>query len=367
MFLRIYSMNNLLWVAIRVINCLGLMKELEEWRKFRVEITMIPLVDSHGRRFEYLRLSVTDRCNFRCDYCLPDGYAPAAGISESELSVQEIRRLVSAFAKMGFTKVRLTGGEPTVRRDLIEIVQTVSMIPGIQKVAVTTNGARLSELAIPLRLAGASAINISIDSLEEKNFNQITGTERFHSVMDGLATALQAGFESIKINSVLLRDTHEDEIQKFMEWVKGYPVSVRFIELMRTGKNEDYFSRNHVSGGSVQFSLLKAGWKAVPRASNDGPAVVYRHPQSLGSIGIIAPYSPDFCETCNRLRVSSRGALRLCLFGDQDISLRDYLQDDHSEHELIELIQSSLKIKPIAHQLHEGKYGNSSNLSGIGG
>jgi cyclic pyranopterin phosphate synthase len=300
---------------------------------------------------------------------LPQGYIASEQVQEPELSIEEIRRLVSAFSKLGFTKIRLTGGEPTVRRDIVDIVQTISTFSNIKKIAITTNGNRLTELAAPLRLAGVSAINISVDSLDEATFNKTTGTHRFTAVMAGVEEAVRVGFESIKLNAVLLRDTHEDEIQRFMEWVQKRPISVRFIELMRTGKNAEYFSQQHVSGGTVQFSLLKAGWEQVPRLANDGPAVVYRHPHSMGSIGIIAPYSSDFCTTCNRLRVSSRAALRLCLFGDGDVSLRRYLQDDHahSQNALMELIQTSVKVKPISHYLHEGNYGNTSNLSGIGG
>ncbi len=329
--------------------------------------TLSSLIDSHGRRFAYLRLSVTDRCNFRCAYCLPNGYVVPEGTLESELSIPEIHRLVSAFAQLGFSKVRLTGGEPTIRRDILEIAHSVSTVPGIQKIAITTNGARLTELAMPLCLAGISAINISVDSLDEKTFNHSTGTDRFTQVMAGVEEAVRAGFESIKINAVLFRDTHESEIQRFIDWVKARPISVRFIELMRTGNNAEYFSKKHISGGTVQFALLKAGWTPLPRRSMDGPAVVYHHPQSVGTIGIIAPYSSDFCETCNRLRISSRGALRLCLFGEGEISLREYLQDDHSQNALMERIQALVRTKPIAHQLQEGKYGINSNFSGIGG
>ena len=325
------------------------------------------MIDSFGRKFSYLRLSVTDRCNFRCSYCLPNGYIAPEGVNESELSVLEIKRLVSAFAHLGFSKVRLTGGEPTVRRDIVEIAQTISEIPGIKKIAITTNGSKLPELALPLRLAGVTAINISMDSLDEKSFNESTGTDRYQQVMAGVEKSFLAGFETVKLNAVLFKDTHESEIEKFMEWVKTRPVSVRFIELMQTGNNAEYFKKKHVTGGTVQFALNNAGWKPVSRQSLDGPALVYHHPNYLGSIGIIAPYSSDFCETCNRLRVSSRGALRLCLFGEGETSLREFLQNDDSQSALIDRIQKLIKIKPEAHLLHEGKYGINTNFSSIGG
>jgi cyclic pyranopterin phosphate synthase len=210
-------------------------------------------------------------------------------------------------------------------------------------------------------------VNVSVDSLDSDVFKRITGTDRFEQVIAGVDEAVRVGFEAIKVNAVLLRETTQGELGRFMEWVKARPVSVRFIELMRTGKNAEYFSQQHLSGGVVQLELLKAGWTQMPRSSGDGPAVVYRHPAYVGSIGIIAPYSKEFCNSCNRLRVSSRGALRLCLFGERDESLRDYLQDDSSEDELIARIQELVLRKPLAHQLHEGKYGNTWNLAGIGG
>jgi len=324
------------------------------------------LVDSHHRKFVYLRLSVTDRCNFRCVYCLPNGYQPSQTL-ESELSVDEIRRLVAGFARLGIWKVRLTGGEPTVRRDIVEIASAVASVPGITQVAITTNGNRLKELAAPLRKAGVTSVNISVDSLDEKNFEEITGTKKFSEVLSGVDHALDSGFKSIKINAVLLKGANGHELSQFMSWVQDRPLSVRFIELMRTGKNADLFEKQHLSGGAVQFELLRSGWSPVPRKTGDGPAVVYQHPDYKGTIGIIAPYSSDFCKTCNRLRVSSRGALRLCLFGEKDESLRSYLSDDSLEENLADRIRYLVREKPVSHFLHEGKYGNTWNLAGIGG
>ncbi len=324
------------------------------------------LVDTYERQFVYLRLSVTDRCNFRCVYCLPNGYqAPLS--RDSELSVDEIRRLVQGFSRLGIQKVRLTGGEPTVRRDLVEIASAISCIPQIKKIAVTTNGNRLRELALPLRKAGVTSINVSLDSLDPSRFQKITGMDRFKDVVDGIEHALTLGFESIKINAVLLKNCNSDELSRFMDWIKGRPISVRFIELMRTGKNQTLFEERHLSGGVIQFELLKAGWKSAPRKLDDGPAMIYEHPDFQGTIGIIAPYSKDFCKTCNRLRVSSRGALRLCLFGDGDASLRHHLNSDDSQEALIQEIRRLVLGKPVSHFLHEGNYGNTWNLAAIGG
>ncbi len=327
---------------------------------------MRQLIDGFDRKFVYLRLSVTDRCNFRCVYCLPDGYQGPTAV-EPELSIDEIRRLVSAFAVLGVQKVRLTGGEPTVRRDIVEVAAAVAAIPGIKNTAVTTNGYRLKELAQPLRKAGVTSLNISVDSLDPTRFREITGTDRFEPVMQGLERALELGYKSVKVNAVLLRGTNEDELSRFIAWVKDRPVSIRFIELMRTGKNAEFFEKKHFSGGEVQFELLKSGWKPVERNADDGPALVYVHPQYQGTMGVIAPYSKDFCKSCNRLRVTSRGALRLCLFGEKDASLRQFLSSDDLQDELVQELRNQVLRKPVSHFLHEGNYGNTWNFSAIGG
>lgn len=333
----------------------------------KLERRNVPLLaDSYQRKFVYLRLSVTDRCNFRCVYCLPNGYQ-AAQVVEPELSIDEVRRLVTGFASTGIWKVRLTGGEPMVRRDIVEIAQAVSRVPGISQVSITTNGTRLASLAIPLRSAGVNSVNISVDSLDEDNFKKMTGTDRFQEVMTGVDCALDAGFEKVKVNAVLFRGSNDHEFSKFTDWVRNRPISVRFIELMRTGKNRELFQKHHISGGTVQLELLKSGWSPLAKSPGDGPAVVYGHPKYQGTIGIIAPYSTGFCNSCNRLRVSSRGALRLCLFGEKDESLRNYLSDDSMHPQLVSKIHELVSEKPATHFLHEGKYGNTWNLAGIGG
>lgn len=324
------------------------------------------LEDSYGRRFKYLRLSVTDRCNFRCVYCLPDGYQPQAG-SEPELSLEEIQRLCAGFDRLGFSKIRLTGGEPALRRDLVEIVSAVAALPNIETVALTTNGHNLERLAEPLRGAGLSAVNVSLDSLDPEVFRKITGSGRFENVFRGIDKALECGFRAVKVNAVLLRGLTDQEVPAFLEWVRTRPVSVRFIELMRTGRNVDLFRERHLGAGDVQFLLLKNGWKPVARKETEGPAVEYAHPDYAGRIGLIAPYSKEFCHGCNRLRVSSRGALRLCLFGDGDFGLRPSLAGDDYAESVAERVRELILRKPESHLLQEGKYGNTWNLASIGG
>ncbi len=323
--------------------------------------------DSFGRQFKYLRISVTDRCNFRCVYCLPNGYQRPSEPQEPELTAEEIFKLCSGFSRLGFEKIRLTGGEPTLRRDLVAIISAVSKLPGIRTVALTTNGHNLEQLAAPLKEAGLASVNVSLDSLDAGRFQAMTGSARFEAVIRGIDKAISVGFRSVKLNSVLMKGVAEIDFDGFVEWVRERPVTVRFIELMRTGKNADLFESHHLSAGDFQLRLLKGGWKPVSRLSDAGPALEFSHPEFLGKIGLIAPYSKDFCQSCNRLRVSCRGDLRLCLFGDENISLRPSLQQADYAEAVASKVAQAIQRKPEAHQLKEGKYGSTWNLASIGG
>ncbi len=329
---------------------------------------MTTLQDRFGRRFSYLRLSVTDVCNFRCEYCLPNGYQGGGKDNRRGfLGLDEIRRLVTAFTELGTWKVRLTGGEPTVRKDFPEIVRTLGSIPGVRRLAMTTNAYRLARDAETLREAGMDAINISLDALDAGHFERITGDRRFDKVMSGVEAALTAGFSSVKINAVLLRGLNEDQLPAFVEFVREHPVSVRFIELMRTGTNAEYFRQRHLGGAVVSDMLTEKGWSVRERAPGDGPAIEYTHPDYRGAIGLIAPYAPGFCESCNRLRVTARGGLRLCLFGEGAADLRPLLQHDDQREELKACIINSLFVKTPGHRLHQGDFGDTPHLAMTGG
>ncbi|MGL5073653.1 MAG: GTP 3',8-cyclase MoaA, partial [Aeromonas salmonicida] len=219
---------------------------------------MLPLQDGFSRRFYYLRLSVTDVCNFRCTYCLPDGYRPEG--RKSFLSLDEIRRIVSGFAAMGTRKVRLTGGEPSLRRDFTAIIETVANTPGIEKVAMTTNGYRLKERAREWFDAGLTALNVSVDSLDPRQFHQITGENKLAEVMDGIEAALAAGFKSVKINAVLLKGLNDHQLDAFLAWIRHKPIELRFIELMQTGEMDTLFRDHHASGELIKQRLLDGGW-----------------------------------------------------------------------------------------------------------
>jgi cyclic pyranopterin phosphate synthase len=326
---------------------------------------MSSLSDRFGRHFQYLRLSLTDSCNFKCNYCLPHGYQK--GNEAEALSRAEILNLVSAFAELGTFKVRLTGGEPTLRKDLIEIVSDLREIPGITKIALSTNGTRLQTLAHELKLAGLHSINISIDSLHAKTFAEHTGMDRMDEVLAGVKTAMSLSFEAIKINAVLMKKTYREEFERFEAWVKENPLTVRFIELMPTGSTKNYFAENHVSSAELKNELIRRGWTKRARELGDGPAEEWTHASSRGSLGIIAPYGKEFCSTCNRLRVSARGELKLCLFAESNQSLRHLLQAPSQKEALKNLLVELVRGKDESHYLPEGRVGNNFSFSSIGG
>ncbi len=323
--------------------------------------------DNFNRKFYYLRLSVTDVCNFKCTYCLPDGYKPESNQRESFLTLDEIKRTVSAFARCGTSKVRITGGEPSLRKDFTEIIRAVASQPGITKIAATTNGYRMANHIASWREAGLTDINVSVDSLNPQMFYQITGENKFAEVMTGIDKAIEVGFKQVKVNTVLLKDLNSTELPLFLKWIKTRPIQLRFIELMQTGEISELFKNHHQSGVSIRNHLIANNWILKPRSESDGPAQVFTHPDYMGEIGLIMPYEKDFCQSCNRLRVSAKGKLHMCLFGDYGIDLRSLLQDDSQQDELIQLIQVQLDNKVEGHSLQSGNFGSTPNLAFIGG
>jgi GTP 3',8-cyclase len=330
-----------------------------------VNVALPVLQDRFGRALHYLRLSITDRCNFRCAYCLPGGCPRSAA---APLTVEEISRLVGAFASVGFWKVRVTGGEPTMRRDVREVVERIAATPGVRRVGLTTNGYRLAAIAADLRRAGLGSLNVSVDSLDEGRFARVTGCDRLKAVVQGIESAVEVGFPSIKLNAVLLRGLDDDaELDRFLAWTRRSPVTVRFIELMQTAENAAFFAANHLSAAAIRRHLELRGWKPLPRDPSDGPAATFGRADHVGRVGLIAPYGSGFCASCNRLRVSSTGDLRPCLFGEEAIPLRHLLQDSDRQHELVQLIRRAAFVKPMSHALGEGRCGAVRNLAAIGG
>ncbi|MDR1076010.1 MAG: GTP 3',8-cyclase MoaA [Xanthomonadaceae bacterium] len=326
---------------------------------------MNTLMDSYGRLFPYLRLSLTEACNFRCTYCLPDGYRPDG--HPVFLTRAEIGRLLRAFAALGMDKIRLTGGEPSLRRDLSAIIATTAATDGIRTIALTTNGYQLRKRVEQWREAGLTALNISVDSLDRGRFQRITGHDRCDDIRQGIETALTLGFDSIKLNAVLLRGLNDDGLEQWLDYLRDRDLSVRFIELMRTGDNREYFQHRHLDAEMLERQIQQAGWRPRARAANAGPAREYGHPDFKGRIGIIAPYARDFCKDCNRLRVTARGDLRLCLFGDFSIPLRPLLRTDADHEALVGRIAAQLGLKAAGHGLHQGHTGITPHLASVGG
>jgi GTP 3',8-cyclase len=322
------------------------------------------LQDRFGRRFTYVRLSVTEACNFRCTYCLPDGYRKTA--PHDFLRPDEVSRLVRALVAVGVGKVRLTGGEPSVRKDLPALIAAAACA-GAKKVALTTNGWSIDRQIEEWIDASLTHLNVSVDSLDQATFAKITGHDRLPTVLAGLDRALASPLTSVKLNAVLLADTTAGGFDAFADYIRTRPVAVRFIELMRTGDNADFFARQHVPGRVLETWLLQRGWQAMERGGDDGPATEYAHPDYLGRFGLIAPYGAGFCDSCNRLRVTARGKLRLCLFGEGGVDLRDLLQCDEDLEELIARVNAALASKAAGHQLHADQFGDARHLAQMGG
>ncbi len=323
------------------------------------------LIDPHGRRFPYLRLSLTDICNFSCDYCLPDGYQ--CDSSKQFLTSHEIKNIVSAFAALGTHKIRLTGGEPTLRKDFLKCLQIVSETPGIDQVALTTNGYKLEQNIAQWVNAGLTHLNVSVDTLDTQLFHSLTGHNRLNEILRGIDKALTLPIKRVKLNAVLLKNVNSHQFDQYIDLLKSRPISIRFIELMQTGDNLEYFNKYHVSAQVLKNYLFENGWTEKIKDKFAGPAVEYVHADFAGSFGVIAPYSKDFCDHCNRLRMSSTGEFHLCLFGDKGYSIRDLAQSTHQQAALKDKLVEILQLKRKTHFLHDNDTGITPNLSSIGG
>lgn len=275
--------------------------------------------DNFGRQITYMRLSVTDLCNLRCRYCMPED-----GICKKDhkeiLTEEEMILAVQAAASLGVTKLRITGGEPLVRKNILSICQHVAEVDGIQEVCLTTNGILLPKLAKPLREAGVSRINLSLDTLNAEKYAHMTRRGTLDEAMAGLEAALSAGFDKIKINSVLIGGFNDDEIISLAELTKKYPIDVRFIELMPMYDNKDFDDKSYIPCSVVLDKLPEA----IPQTNiNDhGVAKLYRLPDAIGNIGLISPVSAHFCGQCNRIRLTADGKLKPCLHSSDEYSIK---------------------------------------------
>ena len=326
------------------------------------------LTDSFGRTFPYIRLSITDVCNFKCGYCLPNGYFKQEN-KPGFLTLDEISNLVSALSELGVSKIRLTGGEPTVRKDFFDILKNIKSKGKINNLVMTNNGYKLNQIADQLIKDGINGINISIDSLDRNKFKEITGHDRLPQILEGIKILQDKGFANIKVNAVLLKNINDSEadFDSWEQFVKENAIDFRYIELMQTGDSLEYFKKYHVSASVFKNYLKKKNWNEVARVADAGPSINFVHSNYKGKFGIIAPYSKDFCKTCNRLRITAKGELRLCLFGNTGTNLRPLLQSPDQKNELKILILKQLNFKKESHYLELGDTGITPHLASIGG
>ncbi|NDY42576.1 GTP 3',8-cyclase MoaA [Dissulfurirhabdus thermomarina] len=306
-----------------------------------------PLADAHGRRITYLRLSITDRCNLRCRYCNVRGtfkWLP----HEAILRREEILRMCRVLGRLGIRKVRLTGGEPLVRSDVVELVQGLRSIPDIERVSLTTNAVLLEDKAAPLYEAGLRHINISLDTLRPERFQALTGRDAHRRVVRGIRAAVRAGYHPVKVNAVVIRGTNDDEIRDLAALSLELPVQVRFIEFMPVGQDTGWSPDQLLSGEEIRREVerLTGPLAPVPRGRDAGPAAVFRAPGAPGEIGFISAMSRHFCADCNRVRITADGRLRLCLFSDEEIDVREALRGMDSDAALADFFREAVLRKP---------------------
>ncbi|MBZ0271637.1 GTP 3',8-cyclase MoaA [bacterium] len=285
-----------------------------------------PLVDQHGRTFTYLRIAVTEACNLRCVYCMPEEGLPLTPERE-RLSGDEIRRVIRVGARLGVSKIRFTGGEPTLRPDLPDLVADASRTSGIASVHLTTNGLLLAKLAHPLADAGLSGVNVSVDSLDAARYRQIARRDAFGPAMAGLAAAIDAGIASVKINVVALHGMNDDEIAAFARLTREMPVSVRFIELMPFDSHQIWRTGRFVTSGQIVDALHAAYPDIEDAGGTRTEHRAFRLPGARGTIGVIPAYTRDLCGACDRIRLTADGRIRNCLFARGEFDLRALLRD----------------------------------------
>lgn len=315
------------------------------------------MIDGEGRRIEYLRLSVTDRCNCRCAYCMPAGGVPMLGHADI-LSFEELAAVARAAAELGVRKVRLTGGEPLARRGVVDLVRMVAAVPGVDEVAMTTNATLLAPVAGALREAGLSRLNVSLDTLRPDRYAKITRCGRLEDALAGLAAAREAGFSRTKVNCVLMGGVNDDEVADLAGLARNEAVDVRFIELMPIGPAAGWSRASFVAADAVLDAL--PGLELLGR---DGVAEIYRMPGWAGRVGLIRPMSHKFCDGCSRIRVTADGKLKPCLHSAAEIDLRGLGHEG-----LLAALRAGIAAKPKYHLMDEGRASDSArDMNEIGG
>ncbi len=325
-----------------------------------------PLEDGFRRRINYLRVSVTDRCNLRCTYCMPEAGVPPLPPAEI-LSNQEILRVTRVAVALGIRKVRITGGEPLVRRGIQDLVSDLAALTGVQDLSLTTNGLLLAEACASLKAAGLQRVNVSLDTLKPEVFLRITRRPGLDRVLAGIDRARGVGLAPVKVNVVALRGVNDGEILGFAEFAQAQGVAVRFIEFM-PANGEPWEDARLLSAGEI-LAIVGARYALVPEgASGDaGPSRSFRLPGG-GSIGVISPLTDHFCGTCNRLRLTAEGKLRSCLFSDEETDLRGLLRGGADDEELARAIRTAATRKPQGHRLgDQGRHKCGLAMNRVGG
>jgi cyclic pyranopterin phosphate synthase len=308
-----------------------------------------PLIDQFGRRIRYLRISVTDRCNLRCSYCMPSGPEEWEPLAD-HLTALEIERVIRVAAPLGIERVRLTGGEPLLRPDLVEIAERIGAVPGIHDLSLTTNGVFLARHAAALRRAGVNRLNVSLDSLDPAVFKSITGRDRHHDVLAGIEAAIQVGMTPVKLNIVALKGVNGTEILDFVAFARETGVLLRFIEEMPMGTSEAWRPDHYFSCEAIRRQIDAAyPLEAVDGVIGNGPAQTYRIRGTSTLIGFITPISDNFCPACNRMRITPDGFIRPCLSPCDELDLRHALRNGGGDEAIGALFRRAMTIKPERH------------------
>lgn len=316
--------------------------------------------DLYNREINYLRISVTDLCNLRCRYCMPE-----KGVSKLDhdeiLRLEEIYELAKAFVSAGVNKIRITGGEPLVRKGILDLVQKIAGIQGINDFAMTTNGILLKEYASDLKNAGLHRVNVSLDTLNHEKYYHITKGGNLDSVLEGIEAAEKAGLKPVKLNTVLIGGFNDDETVDFVNLTRNRNMDIRFIELMPIGQAKDWVMERFLSNATVLEKVKEL--QPVENPDFSSPARLYRLPDGIGRVGLISPLSCKFCDRCNRIRLTSDGKIKLCLHSDEEIDLKTPLRNGEN---IEKLVHSCIINKPKEHYLEEGRY-ISREMTAIGG
>ena len=314
------------------------------------------MIDKHSRRINYLRISVTDLCNLRCVYCMPPHGTKLLDRGEI-LSFEEILTIVKHGVSLGVNKIRLTGGEPLVRKGITSLIKYIAGIDGIDDIAVTTNGVFVREFAMALKTSGLSRLNISLDTLRDDRFRDITRGGRLKDVLDGIEKILEVGFTGTKVNVVVMRGQNDDEIHDFFRYILERNIELRFIELMASGWKNMVEEERFMPISEIMQKVEEIG-ELIPvkQRTGGGPSTIYKIKGALGSIGFISAVSKPFCNTCNRLRLTSDGRLRSCLLSGGEVDVKDILRSNLSKAELAEKLTSAfIKVTTMKPTIHSGK------------